>query len=70
VPHRRHRFSGCSHKGFGAFCHRCAEATKLEAALPKTINEKFNQMKAEIERLRAPAVKKTRYTQQAPEEGA
>jgi hypothetical protein len=27
----RHRFSKCGHKGFGAFCHRCDTADKLEA---------------------------------------
>ena len=36
IPATRKRFS-CSHKGFGKFCHRCAQADALEAragALP------------------------------------
>lgn len=64
MPRRRHGFSGCSHKGYGVHCHRCAQADKLEAALPKkvTINEEFSKKKAEIDRLRAPAVRKGSYT--------
>lgn len=27
----RIQFSKCGHKGMGAFCHRCAEADRLEA---------------------------------------
>ncbi len=30
MPATRKRFS-CSHKGFGKFCHRCAQADALEA---------------------------------------
>lgn len=63
MPHRRHGFSGCSHKGYGAHCHRCAQADKLEAKLPKNIaSEDFAKKKAEIDRLRAPAKKKGSYT--------
>jgi hypothetical protein len=53
MPARRHSFNGCSHKGFGAFCHRCAQAEKLEKSLPTNIaSEKFGRMKQEVERLR------------------
>lgn len=30
MPATRKRFS-CNHKGFGKFCHRCAQAEALEA---------------------------------------
>jgi hypothetical protein len=30
MPATRHRFSKCSHKGFGAECHRCGEAARMD----------------------------------------
>lgn len=27
----RHTFSSCGHKGFGAYCHRCKEADRMDA---------------------------------------
>ena len=50
----RHRFS-CGHKGFGAVCHRCEAATKLEKN-PKGL--KPEAVKAEVERLKGPQKKK------------
>lgn len=31
MPATRAKFSQCQHRGFGAYCHRCAEAERMEA---------------------------------------
>lgn len=31
MPATRHSFGKCGHKGFGAECHRCAEADRMES---------------------------------------
>jgi len=53
MPSTRHTFS-CGHKGFGAQCHRCAEAKKLEAKLAKTKgDDAIYALKLQIARLKA-----------------
>lgn len=52
MPATRHRFGKCGHKGFGGFCHRCAQADALEKKLPKASAEAEAKMKVEIARLR------------------
>lgn len=57
MPATRHRFSQCGHKGFGSFCHRCAEATRLENVVLPTLkknSDEFHRMKELVAHLRAP----------------
>ncbi len=66
---RRRKFSECGHFGFGSYCHRCKEGDRLIAASDgfsrskdKDEVAKAKDLKAEGERLKAPAKKKTAYT--------
>jgi hypothetical protein len=60
---RRHRFSGCGHFGFGAYCHRCKQAEELKAkanSLQAKLGVSFHsdgavRLLAEAERLKARA---------------
>jgi hypothetical protein len=63
MPASRHAFSKCGHKGYGADCHRCALADKLDA-LAKTGKNKRKKsyghdwddvvLQTEVLRLRGP----------------
>jgi hypothetical protein len=35
MSQRRHRFSACNHLGWGAACHRCAQATAHDTLIKK-----------------------------------
>jgi hypothetical protein len=63
---RRTRF-GCGHRGFGAQCHRCAQAeallVKADAILKtkeKDRNEKAKEWRTEAERLKGEQKKRQR----------
>ena len=67
MPASRRRFS-CNHKGFGKFCHRCAQADALEARVESLKSEggkgKAEETKTlleEAKRLRATTVKRSSY---------
>ena len=52
MPNRT-RFVSCGHRGFGGFCHRCAQADKLEQeARAETRPAVQAQMRLEVQRLR------------------
>lgn len=52
MPATRAKFS-CGHRGFGGFCHRCAEAKKLEAKLTKAKGGEAELLQFRIARLKA-----------------
>jgi hypothetical protein len=77
MPATRHTFGKCGHKGFGAECHRCQEAVRLEAigndkakAAPIGKQRKTEAFKgwkkadflAEAKRLALPREKRNVYT--------
>ena len=54
MPKTRHSFPKCGHRGHGDVCHRCSQATNIEA---QTLNmpdgEKKQLLLAEVARLRS-----------------
>lgn len=56
---RRKVFPECGHRGWGKHCHRCAQATLLEAGAQLRVGDRVatvDETKAEAERLRAGGV--------------
>ena len=67
MPATRNRFS-CNHKGFGKYCHRCAQSEALEARAEALKSEggkaKAEEAKAlleEAKRLKTTTVKRSSY---------
>ena len=55
TKNRRNPFN-CGHRGYGAYCHRCAEADRLEQATVKTryiSSMTVEQLKTKVQKLRA-----------------
>ncbi len=47
MPARRHHFKKCGHLGFGAECHRCAQAEALDAQAAKIMGKKTEKDKCQ-----------------------
>jgi hypothetical protein len=67
MPATRNRFS-CNHRGFGSYCHRCAQSEALEARAEALKAEggkgKAEEVKAlleEAKRLKTTTVKRSSY---------
>lgn len=59
MPATRHTFRKCGHKGFGANCHRCETAEKLQAKVAnKKASEEVQKSVDEANRLLGPAKRK------------